>query len=328
VTSRAWQTTAYGEPAEVLELVERPVPEPGPDEVLVRTTAIALNFPDVLLCRGQYQVRPEPPFVPGIECCGTVLAVGAGVEGIAVGDRVVGSRIGVLADHVLLEARNTFPAPPALSDAEAAALTVGYQTAWVGLHRRAELKPGETVLVTAASGGVGSAAVQLAAAAGARVIAVVGNAEKGELARRLGAEIVIDRSTDDIAARALEATGGRGVDVVFDPVGGDTYRAAQKAIAFEGRLILVGFAGGEIQDIKAGIPLVKNFSVVGLHWGLYLDRMPEIPRQAHAALTELAATGKVKPDVTVVPFSDVPEALTRLAAGTTIGRIVVETGGD
>ncbi|WP_166866433.1 NADPH:quinone oxidoreductase family protein [Salinibacterium sp. ZJ70] len=328
MTSRAWQTTAYGEPGDVLELVERPIPQPGPGEVLVRTSAIALNFPDVLLCRGQYQVRPEPPFVPGIECCGTVLALGEGVEGIAVGDRVVGTRIGMLAEHVLLEANATFPAPPALSDLEAAALTVGYQTAWVGLHRRAELRAGETVLVMAASGGVGSAAVQLASAAGARVIAVVGSAAKADLARRLGADVVIDRSSEDIAARALEATDGRGVDVVFDPVGGDSYRAAQKAIAFEGRIVLVGFAGGEIQDIKAGIPLVKNFSIVGLHWGLYLQKAPEVPRQAHAALTELAASGAVTPDVTPVAFEDVPEALTRLASGSTIGRLVAVIADD
>ncbi|AYF98268.1 NADPH:quinone oxidoreductase family protein [Protaetiibacter intestinalis] len=322
MTSRAWQATAYGEPGEVLELVERELPEPGPGEVRIRTTAIALNFPDVLLCRGQYQVRPEPPFVPGVECCGVVTAVGAGVDAVAVGDRVVGSLIGVLAEEAVLPAGSVFPAPPALTDAEAAALTVGYQTAWVGLNRRAALQAGETVLVTAASGGVGSAAVQLAAAAGARVIAVVGSAAKGELARRLGADVVIDRSSDDIVERVKAETGGRGVEVVFDPVGGDTYAAAQKAIAFEGRLLVVGFAGGDIQQIPANIVLVKNFSVVGVHWGLYMSKNPAVTREAHAALTELAASGVVRPEVTEVPFAEVPEALDRLAAGVTVGRLV------
>ncbi len=322
MTSRAWQATAYGEPGEVLALVEREVPAPGPGEVLVRPTAIALNFPDVLLCRGQYQVRPEPPFVPGVECCGVVAAVGEGVDSVSVGDRVVATLIGVMAEEALIPAGSVFPAPPALTDAEAAALTVGYQTAWVGLHRRAELKPGETVLVTAAAGGVGSAAVQLAAAAGARVIAVVGSAPKAELARRLGAEIVIDRSTEDIVARVMEVTGGRGVDVVFDPVGGSTYSAAQKAIAFEGRLLVVGFAGGDIQQIPAGVVLVKNFSVVGVHWGLYMSKAPEVPREAHAELTRLADAGVVRPEVTEVPFLEVPAALDRLAEGSTVGRLV------
>jgi NADPH2:quinone reductase len=322
MNSRAWQATAYGEPGEVLALVERVVPDPAPGEVRIRISAIALNFPDVLLCRGQYQVRPEPPFVPGVECCGVVTALGEGVDSVAVGDRVVASLIGVMAEVANVPAGSVFPAPPALTDAEAAALTVGYQTAWVGLHRRAGLQSGETVLVTAASGGVGSAAVQLAAAAGARVIAVVGNAAKGELAVRLGAHIVIDRSSEDIVERVKSETGGRGVDVVFDPVGGDTYAAAQMVIGFEGRLLVVGFAGGEIQQVPANIVLVKNFSVVGVHWGLYLAKAPEIPRAAHAALTELAASGVVKPEVTEVPFADVPAALDRLAAGETVGRLV------
>jgi len=322
MTIRAWQATAYGEPGEVLELVTREAPDPGPGQVRVRTAAIALNFPDVLLCRGEYQVRPEPPFTPGIECCGVVTAVGDGVTDVMVGDRVVGSTIGVLAEEALLPANAVFPAPPELTDAEAAALTVGYQTAWVGLHRRAALQPGETVLVTAASGGVGSAAVQLAAAAGARVIGVVGSAAKGELARRFGAEVVIDRSTEDVVARVRETVGAGGVDVVFDPVGGDMYRAAQKVIAFEGRLVVVGFAGGEVQQIPAGIPLVKNFSVVGLHWGLYLERMPEVPREAHAELGRLIASGVVRPDVTEVAFDEVPAALERLAGGGTVGRLV------
>ncbi|TPX03773.1 NADPH:quinone oxidoreductase family protein, partial [Schumannella luteola] len=272
MTSRAWQATGYGEPGEVLALVERDVPDPGPGEIRIRVAAIALNFPDVLLCRGRYQVRPEPPFVPGVECCGTVTAVGADVVGVAVGDRVVGTMIGVMAEEAVLPAGSVFPAPPELTDAEAAALTVGYQTAWVGLHHRANLQSGETVLVTAAAGGVGSAAVQLAAAAGARVIGVVGSAAKGELARRLGAEVVIDRSTEDILARVREETGGRGADVVFDPVGGDTYAAAQRATAFEGRLLIVGFAGGDVQQIPANLLLVKNISAVGVYWGLYLER--------------------------------------------------------
>ena len=207
---RAWQVVRHGEPAEVLELVDVADPTPGPGQVLVRVRAVAVNFPDVLLARGEYQVRPPLPFSPGIELCGEVVGLGDGVTRVALGDRVVGSRIGVLSELAVLDEREVFPAPAALDDAEAAALTIGYQTAWFGLHRRAALQPGETLLVHAAAGGVGSAAVQLGAAAGARVIGVVGSAAKAEVARKAGADVVIDRSTQDVVAVVKAETGRRG----------------------------------------------------------------------------------------------------------------------
>ncbi|MWB99318.1 zinc-binding dehydrogenase [Agromyces sp. MMS17-SY077] len=321
---RAWRVTRTGEPVDVLELHEIERPEPAPGEVLVRTSAVAINFPDVLLARGEYQVRPDPPFVPGIELAGTVAALGEGVDGVAVGDRVVGSKIGVLAEYATVPAEAVRLAPESLDDAAAAALTIAYQTAWFGLHRRAALQPGEWLLVHAAAGGVGSAAVQLGVAAGARVIGVVGSEAKAETARAAGAEIVLVRGRDDLIPAIQAATGRHGVDVVFDPVGGDAFAVSTKTIAFEGRIVVVGFAGGTIQSVRPEHALVKNYSVLGLHWALYQQLRPELVEAAHAELAALAAAGRIAPVVDdVVPFERAPEAVQRLAGGATTGRLVV-----
>jgi NADPH2:quinone reductase len=323
-TTRAWRVHRTGEPTEVMSLDDVEVPPPGPGEASVRVLAVAVNFPDVLLARGQYQVRPEPPFVPGIELCGEVTAVGAGVDRVAVGDRVVGSHIGVLAEEVVLPAALLHPAPAPLDDAQAAALTVAYQTAWFGLHRRAGLAAGETLLVHAAAGGVGTAACQLGRAAGARVIGVVGSDAKAAVARAAGAEHVLLRS-DDVAAAVKEITGGHGADVVFDPVGGASFEASTKCVAFEGRIVVVGFASGQIPPVRANHALVKNYSVVGLHWGLYAQRDPALVDTAHAELVRLAADGVIRPVVAdVVPFDKAPEAIELLATGATTGRLVVQ----
>lgn len=321
---RAWHVVRHGEPAEVLQLADVPDPTPGPGQVLVRVRAVAVNFPDVLLARGEYQVRPELPFSPGIELCGDVVALGDGVGRVAVGDRVVGSRIGVLSELAVLDEHEVFPAPPALDDVEAASLTIGYQTAWFGLHRRAGIRPGETLLVHAAAGGVGTAAVQLGAAAGARVVGVVGSAAKAEVARTAGADVVVDRSTQDVVAVVKAETAGRGADVVFDPVGGRAFEQSTRCIAFEGRIVVVGFAGGQIQAVNAGHALVKNYSVLGLHWALYAQRRPDLVEATHVALTLLVDEGRIRPVVgEVVPFEDAPAAVQRLADGATTGRLVI-----
>jgi NADPH2:quinone reductase len=324
---RAWQATAHGEPADVLALAEVPLPAAGPGQVLVKVRAAALNFPDVLLCRGQYQLRPEPPFTPGIELCGEVVALGDGVSGIAVGQRVLGNPAlpyGALADYAVMAATDAFAAPQCLDDAAAAALHVAYQTGWFALHRRAHLQPGETLLVHAAAGGVGSAAIQLGQAAGARTIAVVGGAEKAKVAQQLGADVVIDRREQDFVAVVKEVTGGRGADVVFDPVGGDAYTGSTKCIAFEGRLLVIGFAGGTIPAPALNHVLIKNYSIVGLHWGLYSKMAPPTIPAAHQALCALAEQGKIAPLIGGrLPLDDAPAGLTRLGAGDSVGRIVV-----
>ncbi|MDQ7878557.1 NADPH:quinone oxidoreductase family protein [Microbacterium sp. QXD-8] len=321
---RAWRVTRLGEPAEALSLDTVPVPVPAAGEVLVKVAAVAANFPDVLLCRGEYQVKPELPFSPGIEFVGTVAALGDGASSVAIGERVVGSKIGMLSEYAVLPASDVWAAPSSLSDAEAAGLTVAYQTAWFGLHRRAALQRGEWLLVHAAAGGVGIAAVQLGVAAGARVIGVVGSEAKAAAAREAGAEIVLVRGVDDLVAAVKSATGGHGADVVFDPVGGAAFDASTKCIAFEGRIVVVGFAGGTIPTVPAGHVLVKNYSVVGLHWGLYPRVRPDLIDEARAALTRSADEGRIRPVVDhVVPFAEAPRALTALASGTTVGRVVI-----
>ncbi|ETA70992.1 NADPH:quinone oxidoreductase family protein [Actinospica robiniae] len=327
---RAWQALAQGEPEKVLSLAEIPVPEPGPGQMLVRVRAAALNFPDVLLCRGDYQIRPELPFTPGVELCGEVTAVGDGVDPGRVGSRVIGNPVlphGALADFTLMHTAEAFDAPESLDDAEAAALHIAYQTAWFALHRRAGLKPGETVLVHAAAGGVGSATVQLAKAAGARVIGVVGGPEKAQVARELGADLVVDRTTEDFVGAVKEATGGRGADVVFDPVGGAAFAGSTKCIAFEGRIVVVGFAGGTVPAPPLNHALVKNYSILGLHWGLYKLRDPASIVAAHEELCALADQGVVKPLISErVGLERAPEALAALGAGSTTGRVAVLLG--
>ncbi|KIF78183.1 alcohol dehydrogenase [Streptomyces sp. 150FB] len=318
----AWRVHRNGEPGEVMRLeeVDRPVPGDGQVKVLVR--AANINFPDALLCRGQYQIRPPLPFTPGVEICGET----------ADGRRVITTVAlphGGLAEYALADAAGLLPAPEALDDAGAAALHIGYQTGWFGLHRRAGLRSGETLLVHAAAGGVGSAAVQLGKAAGATVIGVVGGAEKARTARELGCDVVIDRRADDVVAAVKEATGGRGADVVYDPVGGDAYTQSTKCVAFEGRIVVVGFASGQIPAPSLNHALVKNYSVLGLHWGLYAAKEPASIADCHERLTELAARGAIEPLVSErVGMKGAADAVQRVADGATTGRVVVVPGSD
>jgi NADPH2:quinone reductase len=323
---KAWQVTQLGEPLDVLSLNEVPDPEPGPGQVLVRVRAAAANFPDLLMCRGLYQVRPALPFTPGVELCGEIVAVGAGVTGFGVGDRVIGGPVqptGGFGELAVMRADAILPAPDGLDDAEAAAFFITYQTGWFGLHRRAQLKAGETLLVHAAAGGVGSGAVQLGKAAGARVIGVVGGQRKAEAARALGADVVIDRREQDFVEVVKDVTGGRGADVVYDPVGGEAYARSTKCIAFEGRILIIGFASGQIPTATLNHALIKNYSIVGLHWNLYATKDPQSLKDAHTQLTALVADGLIRPLVGErLRLGDVAAGLARLADGDVIGRLV------
>ncbi|MFH0245066.1 NADPH:quinone oxidoreductase family protein [Streptomyces sp. HK10] len=328
---KAWRVHENGEPREVMRLEEAPDPEPGPGRLLLRVRAANVNFPDALLCRGHYQVRPPLPFTPGVELCGEVVAAGEGTS-TATGTRVIAQPDlphGAFAELVAVDEARCAPAPEALDDAEAAALHIGYQTGWFGLHRRARLQAGETLLVHAAAGGVGSAAVQLGRAAGAKVIGVVGGPEKAAVARELGCEAVIDRRAVDgvkgLAQAVREATGGHGADVVYDPVGGDAYTASTKCVAFEGRIVVVGFASGTIPSPGLNHALVKNYAILGLHWGLYNTHDPAAVRACHEELTRLAEQGAVKPLVSErVPMHGAADAVQRVADGTTTGRVVIQ----
>ncbi|GGW44194.1 oxidoreductase [Streptomyces lucensis JCM 4490] len=314
---QAWQVHENGEPGQVMRLAEVEQPTPGEGQVLLRVRAANVNFPDALLCRGEYQVRPPLPFTPGLEICGETED----------GRRVIANPVlpyGGFAEYALADARGLLPAPESLDDAEAAALHIGYQTGWFGLHRRARLEAGETLLVHAAAGGVGSAAVQLGKAAGATVIGVVGGADKAAVARELGCDVVVDRRGEDVVAAVKEATGGRGADVVYDSVGGQAYAQSAKLVAFEGRIIVVGFASGTIPSPALNHALVKNYSIVGLHWGLYNTKNPELIRHCHDRLTELAAQGAIRPLVSErVPLDGAAAAVQRVADGVTTGRVAV-----
>ncbi|WP_328684814.1 NADPH:quinone oxidoreductase family protein [Streptomyces sp. NBC_01261] len=314
---QAWQVHQNGEPSEAMRLEEVRQPTPGASQVLLKVRAANINFPDVLMCRGHYQVKPPLPFTPGVEICGETED----------GRRVIANPAlpyGGFAEYAVADAAALLPAPESLDDAEAAALHIGYQTGWFALHQRAHLEAGETLLVHAAAGGVGSAAVQLGKAAGATVIGVVGGAEKAVAARELGCDVVIDRRTQDVVAAVKEATGGRGADVIFDPVGGDAYTQSTKVVAFEGRIVVVGFASGTIPSPGLNHALVKNYSILGLHWGLYAIKNPKLILDCHERLTDLAARGAIKPLVSErVPLAGAAAAVQRVGDGVTTGRVVV-----
>ncbi|MFF1698738.1 NADPH:quinone oxidoreductase family protein [Streptomyces sp. NPDC058257] len=320
---QAWQVHQNGEPGAVMRLEEVDRPVPGEGQLLLKVRAANINFPDALLCRGQYQVTPPLPFTPGVEICGETED----------GRRVIANPAlpyGGFAEYAIADAAAVLPAPDSLDDAEAAALHIGYQTGWFGLHRRAHLQEGETLLVHAAAGGVGTAAVQLGKAAGAKVIGVVGGAAKVEVARELGCDVVIDRRTENVIGAVKEATGGRGADVIYDPVGGDAYLQSTKCVAFEGRIVVVGFVSGVIPTPGLNHALVKNYSVVGLHWGLYNAKDPQAILRCHEELTQLAAKGAIKPLISErVGLSDAAAAVQRVADGVTTGRVaVLPEGGD
>ena len=314
-----------GEPREVFQVEEIPVPEPAPGRVRVRVTAAAANLPDVMLGRGTYPLRPaEDPFVPGLEAAGVVDAVGADVDPGRVGQRVVGVTElphGAFAEHAIVPADRAYAIPDAVSDADAAATLIAFQTAHVGLHRRGRLAAGETLVVLGAAGGVGSAAIQLGAAVGARVVAVARGAEKQAACAALGAAVVVDGAADDLSSALRDATDGRGADVVFDPVGGGAYTAAVGALATDARVLLVGFADS-VPAIDAGRVLRGSYDVSGVYVGAYApggDYLRGVQSEIFAGI----ASGAIRPVIDrIVPLDDLVDALDDLAARRVTGKIV------
>ena len=323
-----WRVHELGEPLEALRLDTVAPPEPQPGELLIDVSACALNFPDVLLCRGDYQEKPHLPFTPGLEIAGTVVGAPPG-SSHEVGERVLATpRLphGGLGERTIALDREAFAIPDSLDDASAAALHVTYQTGWFGLYHRTQLRQGETLLVHAGAGGVGSAAIQLGLAAGARVIATAGGADKVQICRDLGADLAIDYRADDFVAAVKEATDGRGADVIYDSVGGDTFDRSRRCVAFEGRILVIGFAGGRFADAPTNHILIKNYSVVGLHWGLYKRNDPELVVRCHDELLGLHARGLIAPLISSQrPLEEAPQALTELAARGTWGKVVIRT---
>jgi NADPH:quinone reductase len=326
---RAWQVRRLGDPEQALSLAEVEEPEPRRGEVVIEVRAAALNFFDILLCRGEYQERPDLPFTPGGEISGTVHEAGEGTS-LRTGQRVIATPPlprGGYAQRVAVPESSVFEVPESMPFERAAALPITYQTAHVALHHRARLQAEETVLVHAGAGGVGSAAVQVSKAAGARVIATAGGPEKVEVCEGLGADVTIDYREKNFVEVVKEATEGRGADVIFDPVGGDVFDGSRRCIAFEGRIVVIGFAGGRIAEAPTNHVLVKNYAVVGMHWGLYTRVMPDLVRRTHEDLIGLYQDGEIDPLIfETVPLNELPQSLKRLGDRGTYGKLVARPG--
>ena len=314
---------------ESLHLEEIAPGEPAEGLVRISVRAAAINFPDALMVAGLYQVKPELPFVPGVEVAGEVVSAPP-ASGFKAGDRVMalldsgGLTRGGYAEVADAAPGSVSRMPDEMTFDEGAGFTLVFQTGWFGLHRRAGLKAGETLLVHAGAGGVGSAAIRLGKAAGATVIATAGSDEKVEVCLRLGADHAVNYKTQDFVEEVKRITGGRGADVVFDPVGGDIYDRSTKCIAFEGRIVIVGFTSGRIPQAAANHVLIKNYSVVGLHWGLYAKRAPELIQPAARALLDLYEAGKIKPYISIrLPLSAAPRALATVAEGKSTGKVIL-----
>ena len=313
---------------EQMSLEDLPTPVPGPGEVLIDARAIGVNFPDLLVIEGTYQILPELPFSPGKEVAGVVRAVGPGVESPNVGERVMAQvEHGAYSEQVLAEANNVAVLPESVGYEAGAAFGLGYLTVYFGLLRRARLEPGEWVLVTGASGGVGSAGVQLAKALGARVIAVGRTEDKRNFALEQGADHTIEFKPEGFKERVMELTDGHGADVILESVGGELFRACMRAIAWEGRLVIIGFAAGEIPTVKAGHVLVKNMDLIGVQSSDYREREPESFREAQEELLGLLTHGKIGVQVTATyPLEAAAEALEEIRDSRVLGKVVLTTG--
>ena len=317
---RAFQVTDFNKPA-TLENVAAPTPQAG--EVLLEIAACGLNFADTLMEKGAYQDTPAPPFTLGMEVCGTVTAHGEGVQSPPIGARVaVFGGQGGLADQGVFPAALCRPVPDSMDDATAAGFMVAYGTSHLVITHRAHLKKGETLLVLGAAGGVGLTAVEIGKAMGANVIAVARGADKLAVAKAAGADHLIDSETQDITAQ-VKALGG--ADVVYDPVGGDAFKAALRACNREARVIVIGFASGDVPQIPANILLVKNITVIGFYWGGYLKFNPTALTDSLAELMEWQAQGRLKPHIShILPLSEAADALALLRTRKSTGKVVVK----
>ncbi len=308
-----------------MKLADVPEPVAGAGQVVIDVGAAAVSFPELLTIRGGYQFKPALPFTPGNEVAGVVSAVGEGVTNVAVGDRVAFLGSGGLAEKVVAEAASCFDLPDGISMAKGCCLLLNYGTTVFALDNRAQLKPGETLLVTAAAGGVGSAAVQVGKAMGATVIGLAGGPEKVDTVVQLGADMAFDYNEVDIVEAVRSATDGRGVDVVYEAVGGDVFQQVRRTVAWEGRLLVVGFTSGTIPDAPMNHALLKNYSIVGVHWGAWLARDPNNLRDNWARIIELTETGHIDPLISSVrPFDEAAQALSDIGDRKTVGKVVIE----
>jgi NADPH2:quinone reductase len=311
---------------EALELRDVPEPEPQDGHLLIDVAAAGVSFPDLLLTRGEYQLKPELPFTPGVECAGTVRSAPEG-SGYAVGDRVMAiTMVGAFAEVLRAHEAACYPIPAGLSFEQAAGFVMNHHTAHFGLARRGRLVAGETLVVHGAAGGVGSAAIQVGKGIGARVIAVVSSDEKAAVAREAGADETVS-SAGDWVAEVKALTDGRGANVIFDPVGGERFTVSPRALAPEGRLLVIGFAEGEIPTIAANRVLLRNIDIVGVNWGGFIAGDMSLPPQTQLALAKMVESGAVDPIVgRVYPMEDAAQALEDLDRRRATGKLVLAVG--
>jgi len=325
VVMKAIVVDHWQEPS-ALKVTEIAEPKVSAGSLLIDVKVAGSNFFDILLVQGKYQFKPAFPFIPGSEFAGDVLEVGEGVEGFKKGDKVFGSaQHGAYAQKIVAEASKVQHLPKGMSYAEGAGFGMVYPTSYAGLVYRANLRPKETLLVLAAAGGVGIAAVQIGKALGATVIAAVGSTPKVEIARKAGAHHVIDLSKEDLVSGVKRLTGGKGVDVVYDPVGGDLFDKSTSCTAWNGRIIVVGFASGTIPSLKINRVLLKSISVVGLFWGALTVNEPHLAQETFNALNELYARGQIKPIIypEINDLANLPKSLEILGSRKSYGKLVV-----
>ncbi len=310
---------------EDLRLDDAPSPKIGANQVKIRVRACGVNFPDILLAQGLYQVKPPLPFSPGLEVAGEISEAGAGVESLQAGQRVMATMLwGGFAEEAVVPAQMTTPFSSALSFQQAAALQLAYGTAHVALTHRARIQPGETLLVLGAAGGVGLAAVELGKLLGARVIAAASTSEKLDLARATGADELINYASENLSDRVKALTKGRGADVIFDPVGGDLFDQALRRIAWEGRYLVIGFASGRIPKAPANIALLKNASLVGLFWGAYWQHDPETIQRSFQQIMRHVEAGEIQPHIhRAFPLAEAVAALRELQERRVMGKVVL-----
>jgi NADPH2:quinone reductase len=316
-------------PPETLELVDLPDPVAGEGQVVIDVAAASLNFPDLLTIQGLYQFRSEPPFVPGVEAAGTIAALGEGVSHLSIGQRVAAVGVaGAFAEKWVMDGDACIPIDDALSFDVAAALTLTYGTSYHALKQRAMLQPDETLLVLGAAGGVGSAAVEIGKAMGAKVIAAASSDDKLAFCRELGADETVNYTDEDLKVRVKELTGRKGVDVVYDPVGGELSEQAFRAIAWKGRHLVVGFATGDIPAIPLNLPLLKGASIVGVFWGGFTKSEPETFGLNMHEVFGLVANGTLSPRVTsTYPLAEFAFAYEEMASRNATGKIVLHVSG-
>jgi len=325
---RAIRVHEFGGP-EAAKLAELEAPRAGPDQVRIRVRAAGVNFADTLMVRGKYQATPPLPFTPGMEVAGDVIETGANIKWFKPGDRAMAVLDhGGFAEQVLAHHSRIMQIPDGMSYEAAAASPIVYGTSHVALTRRTNLAPGETLLVHGAAGGAGLAAVEVGKALGASVIAVASTPEKRKIVAEYGADHVLDPAADVIHERVMELTGGKGANVIYDPVGGEAFSSSLRCAAFEARIVIVGFAGGSVQRIPANILLVKNISAIGYYWGAYATKRLDILRDSFTQLKEMYEDGKLRPLVgATFPLEETAAALAHLTGRRAIGKTVITMNG-